>query len=143
MEVQAYQKNIRTTPRKLRLVADAVREMKPTKALVHLQFMPKRAARVLHKVVKQAVRNAVNNHSLDENTLVFKHILIEEGPTYKRFRAAARGRARMIEKKTSHIKVVLQSKEVQKSADSSIVKQDKQEKKETKQTNKKDTKKEK
>jgi len=114
MEVIAYQKFIRMSPRKLRLVADAVRSLHPSKALVNLEFMHKRAARVLYKVMRQAVSNAVNNQKLEESALKTKHILIEEGPTYKRFRAGARGRARMIMKRTSHIKVVLEPKEVKK-----------------------------
>lgn len=111
MQIVAYQKLIRTTPRKLRLVADSVRDMHPTKALVELEFMPKRAAASLRKVMRQAVSNAVNNSKLEEKDLTIKHILIEEGPRYRRFRAAARGRARMILKRTSHIKVILEDKQ--------------------------------
>lgn len=111
MEVIAYQKFIRTSPRKLRLVADSVRKMHPTKALVELEFMPKRAALTLRKVMRQAIANAVNNNKLEEKALKIKHILIEEGPRFKRFRAAARGRARMILKRSSHIKIVLEDKQ--------------------------------
>ncbi|MGI5828311.1 MAG: 50S ribosomal protein L22 [Patescibacteria group bacterium] len=111
MEVVAYQKFVRTSPRKLRLVADSVRGLHPTKALINLQFMHKRAAETLRKVMKQAVSNAVNNMNINEQNLKTKHILVEEGPVYKRFRAASRGRARMIMKRTSHIKVVLEGKE--------------------------------
>jgi len=109
MEVVAYQKFLRTTPRKLRLVADAVRQDKPSQALLKLQFMHKMAAKDLYKVMKQAVSNAVNNSQLEEKDLKTKHILIEAGPSYKRFRAGSRGRARMILKRTCHIKVVLEA----------------------------------
>ncbi|NMC35623.1 50S ribosomal protein L22 [Candidatus Beckwithbacteria bacterium] len=112
MEIVAYQKSIRMTPRKLRLVADSVRSLHPSDALVQLQFIHKRAAKTLYKVLKQAISNAVNNHKLSEQDLVIKHILIENGPTYKRFRAGARGRARSILKRTSHIKFVLEAKEL-------------------------------
>jgi large subunit ribosomal protein L22 len=111
MDIIAYQKSIKMTPRKLRLVADAIRADHPSKALVNLKFMHKAAALPLYKVMKQAVSNAVNNNKVDEKNLKTKHILIEEGPRYKRFRAGARGRARMIVKRTSHIKIVLENKE--------------------------------
>ena len=114
MQITAYQKYVRTTPRKLRLVADAVRFMHPTKALSALQFMHKKAARDLKKVLNQAIKNAVNNNNLNQNDLKFKHILIEEGPRYKRFRSASRGRARQIQKKTSHIKIILENIEPKK-----------------------------
>lgn len=110
MKVIAYQKQIRTSARKLRLVADAVRDLQPNKALVTLQFMHKRAARVLWKVIRQAISNAVNNNEMQSADLKFKHIMVEEGPTYKRFRAASRGRARQILKRTCNIKVVLDTK---------------------------------
>lgn len=108
MIITAYQKLYRMSPRKLRLVADSVRALHPTKALITLQFMHKRAALPLRKVLKQAVSNAIDN-KFEEKNLKIKHILIEEGPSYKRFRAASRGRARMIQRKTSHIKIVLQA----------------------------------
>jgi large subunit ribosomal protein L22 len=107
MQVKATQKFVKTTPRKLRLVADSVRRMHPTAALTELKFMPKRAAEILSKVIRQAITNAVNNEKLNEKDLRFEHILIEEGPRYRRFRAASRGRARMIQKRTSHIRVVI------------------------------------
>ncbi|NMB56944.1 50S ribosomal protein L22 [Candidatus Beckwithbacteria bacterium] len=114
MEIVAYQKYVRTSPRKIQLIADAVRQMHPTQALTNLEFMHKRAADVLKRVLNQAVKNAVNNSGLNEKDLKIKHILVEKGPQYKRFNAASRGRARTILKKTSHIKVVLEGKEVKK-----------------------------
>jgi len=116
MKIIACQKFIRTAPRKLRLVADSVRHMHPTKALLNLKFMHKRAALEISKVLKQAVANAVNNLNLDEKDLKIKHILVEEGPRYKRFRAASRGRARMILRRTSHVKIILENKQAKKPA---------------------------
>ncbi len=110
MQIVAYQKNIRTTARKMRLVADSVRKMSPIDSLDYLKFMHKRAAEVLAKVVKQAIANAKDAHNIEPKNLIFKHLLIEEGPTFKRFRSASRGRARMILKRSSHIKVVLEEK---------------------------------
>jgi large subunit ribosomal protein L22 len=108
MEITAYQKFVRMSPRKVRLVADSVRKLHPTKALVTLKFLHKSASQPLYKVFKQAVSNAVNNLKLEEKNLKTKHILVEEGPRYKRFQAAPRGRARVIMKRTSHIKVILE-----------------------------------
>jgi len=115
MQIIAYQKYQKTTPRKLRLVADVVRNMHPTKALLQLKFMHKAAATPLAKVLNQAIKNAVNNNQLEEKNLKIAHILIEEGPRFKRWRAASRGRARTILKRTSHIKVVLENIESKKS----------------------------
>lgn len=111
MEIIAYQKHIKTTPRKMRLVADVICNMHPTKALINLQFMHKRAARILKKILNQAVKNAINNNKLEEKNLKIKHIYVEEAPRSKRFRAASRGRARMILKRTSHVKIILENKE--------------------------------
>jgi len=110
MQVSAYQKLIRVTPRKLRLIADSVRSLTPQKALTNLKFTHKGAAGILYKVMKQAIANA-NDQKLEDKSLKTKHIMIEEGPRYKRFRAGARGRARMIQKRTSHIKIVLEGEQ--------------------------------
>lgn len=108
MEIRAYQKYIRTSPRKLRLVADAVRDLTPRQALDNLKFMKKRAAEDLRKVLKQAVSNAVNNHNLAESALKIKHLDIEEGPRLKRWRAVSRGRGHRILKRMSHVKIILE-----------------------------------
>ena len=109
MQIRAYQKNIRTSPRKLRLVADTVRDLPPRQALTQLQFMKKRAAGVLAKVLQQALSNAVNNQGLSDSALQIKLLQIEEGPTLKRWRAISRGRGRRILKRMSHIKIILES----------------------------------
>lgn len=111
MQVRAYQKYVRTSPRKLRLAADAVKKFPAKKALTHLQFMNKRAAVVLAKVLKQAISNAVNNHNLVEENLEIKQLEIEKGPTLKRWQPVSRGRAHSILKRMSHIKIILESKE--------------------------------
>lgn len=106
-EIVAYQKYVRTSPRKLRLVADSVRHLLPHKALIDLKFMRKRAALVLAGVLKQAVSNAVNNQNLAKESLRIKSLEIQEGPTLKRWRAVSRGRAHRILKRMSHIKIIL------------------------------------
>lgn len=104
---QAYQKFIRQSPRKMRLVADLVRNMKVDMALTQLTLSNKRAAQAVLKVLEQAKANAVNNSQLNPASLLIDQIIIEEGPTYKRWQAVSRGRAHSIMKRTSHIKVVL------------------------------------
>lgn len=104
MEVQAIQKYIHTSPRKLRLVADMVRKMVPDRALDILQITEKGATKDLSSAIKTAVANAKQKGM--EN-VTFKSIEINEGSKMKRFMASARGRARPYAKKMSHIKIVL------------------------------------
>lgn len=108
MEVKAEAKYIRISPRKVRLVADAIRGLDPQKALEYLKFVNKRAAGPLSKLIKSAIANAQNNFSLKPEDLKFKNIQVGEGPTLKRWQAVSRGRAHSIMKRTSHIKVVLE-----------------------------------
>ncbi len=110
MLIKAEQKYIRTSPRKLRLIAQVMAKMSPTEALEQLKFLNKRAAKPLLKVVKQAVANATNNNKLKLENLKFKQIEILAGSIQKRWRAVSRGRAHEIFKRTSHIKVILEDK---------------------------------
>jgi large subunit ribosomal protein L22 len=105
--MKSTQKYIRTSPRKLRLVADAVRALSPEQALLHLKFTGKAAAEPLYKAIKQAVANAKDQTGLTVDKLAFKTLDVMEGPTYKRFQAVARGMAHSIMKRTSHIHVEL------------------------------------
>jgi large subunit ribosomal protein L22 len=108
--MQAIQKYIRTSPRKLRLIADAVRSLAPAEALRQLRFVDKRAAEPVAKVIRQALANAKQNFGLATEKLIFKTLEINEGPTYKRFRAVSRGTAHSIMKRSSHIRVILEEK---------------------------------
>jgi len=108
--MKAIQKYIRTSPRKLRLVADSVRGLPADRALEYLRFMGKRAALPLAKTIRQATASAKEQLGIDANNLIVKIIDIGEGPTFKRFRAVSRGSAHSIMKRSSHIKVVLESK---------------------------------
>lgn len=105
--MKTIQRYIRTSPRKLRLVADAVRGLSPEQALLHLKFTGKSAALPLYKAIKQAVSNAKDQLGLSVSKLTFKTIDIMEGPTYKRFQPVSRGMAHSILKRTSHIRVEL------------------------------------
>lgn len=108
MEIIARASFIRTSPRKLRLVADAVKSLGPDRALLMLKNLRKRAAGPLFKVLKQAQSNAVNNFKLAKDKLVIKTIEVNGGPIYKRGRAVSKGRGHSIKKRTSHIKIVLE-----------------------------------
>lgn len=121
MIIKTKQKYIRMSPRKLRLVARSVKDLKPKEALDQLAFTRKSAANKLEKTIKQAMANAVNNLNIERDSLKFKAIEIEEGPTYKRWRPVSRGRAHSILKRTSHITVILEAdktkKEIEKKKD--------------------------
>jgi large subunit ribosomal protein L22 len=110
MKIKAEAKNIRQSPQKLRLVAALVRSLKPNDALTTLKHLRKRAATPLWKTLKQAMANGVNNLNLNADSLIIDKIEINEGPTYKRWQPVSRGRAHKILKRTSHIKVILESK---------------------------------
>lgn len=107
MEVEATGKNIRISPRKVRVVADQLAGKKAKDALESLRFVPKKAAGPLSKVVKSAMSNATNNNRLDEKNLVIKEIVVSEGPRLKRFLPRSRGMVHPILKRSSHIKVVV------------------------------------
>lgn len=111
MEAKAIAKTVRIAPRKARLVADLVRGKSVVDAIVTLANTNKAASPIIDKVIKSAAANAVNNHSMNEETLYVKEILVNEGPTLKRFRPRAKGSASPIMKRTSHISVVLAEKQ--------------------------------
>jgi len=109
MKIKAERKFIRMSPRKIRLVADLIRLMPINEALTTLKHLEKRAALPVLKTLTQAIANAVNNHNLNKDTLTIHTLEINQGPTYKRFRPVSKGRAHSIQKKTSHIKIILES----------------------------------
>ncbi len=107
MEAKAHAKTVRIAPRKARLVADLIRGKQCGEALAILSLTPKAASPIIEKVVKSAMANAEHNNNMDINNLYVKQILVNEGPTLKRFRPRAQGRASAINKRTSHISVVV------------------------------------
>ena len=111
MIVKATQKYTRQTARKVRLVADVVKEMPIESALKQLAVMERRASLVVLKTLRQAIANAMNNHQLSLDQLQIKNIVVNEAPTYKRWRAVSRGRAHTILKRSCHICVELETKE--------------------------------
>jgi large subunit ribosomal protein L22 len=108
MEVTAKVSFIRITPRKMGLLADDVRGKTINEALTYLRFSPrKRTAEVLFRLLKSAAANADQKGTIDVDTLFVKTILVGQGTTLKRFRPRAKGSAFKINKKTSHVSVVL------------------------------------
>jgi len=107
METKAVAKNIRISPQKARLIADQVRGKEVGPAINSLRFMPKKAARIIRKVLESAVANASQNEAIDIDTLYVKTIFVDGGPMLKRIRPRAMGRATKILKRSSHITVVL------------------------------------
>ena len=107
MEVRAKARYIRVSPTKVRKVARAIKGRPVEEALNLLGFMPQRSAKVLEKVIRSAVANADQEPELDVDSLSISSIAVDQGPTLKRFRPRAMGRATRILKRTSHITVVL------------------------------------
>jgi len=110
MEVRAVGKYLRISPFKARLVADLVRGKAVGDALTVLRFTPKKSGRFINKTLQSAIANAKNLKAVDVDTLFVKTILVDEGPTLKRWRPRAMGRATRILKRSSHITVVLAEK---------------------------------
>jgi large subunit ribosomal protein L22 len=108
MEVTAKVSFVRITPRKVGLLADEVRGKGINEALTYLRFSPrKRTAGMLFRLLKSAAANADQKGTIDVDTLFVKTILVGQGTTLKRFRPRAKGSAFRINKKTSHVSVVL------------------------------------
>ena len=110
MEVRVVAKSVRMSPRKVRLVADAIRKLPLQQAMISLQLADKRAAMPLMKALKSAVANAVNNAKLDLNDLQIASIMVNEAPALKRFHPSTRGRVHPYKRRGSHITIVLQEK---------------------------------
>ena len=107
MEVKAMAKTTRFPARKVRLVLDLIRGKDAKEALGILKFTPNHAAKTIAKVLKSAMANATNNADLDEEKLYVKECYADESVTIKRYMPRAKGRAGSINKRTSHITVVV------------------------------------
>lgn len=110
MESKAVARYIRIAPRKVRLVVDLIRGKQVGEALAILKHTPRAASPVVEKLLNSAIANAENNFEMDVNKLVVGKVFVDQGPTLKRFRPRAMGRASRIHKRTSHITVVLNEK---------------------------------
>jgi large subunit ribosomal protein L22 len=107
---RAQAKFVRMSPTKVRRVVDLVRGLPAGEALRILKFAPQAASEPAYKVLASAVANAEHNQRLDPDTLVVAQAWVDEGPTMKRFRPRAQGRAYRIRKRTSHITFVVESR---------------------------------
>ncbi len=110
MEAKAIAKTIRIAPRKVRLVIDLIRGKQVGDAFAILKHTDKRSTTVIEKVLKSAVANAEHNYNMDIDGLYVKEAYVNAGPTLKRFRPRAKGRAGLINKRTCHITVVVAEK---------------------------------
>ncbi len=111
MEARAQVTHVRISPRKVKIVLDLIRNKPVDVALAITQHTPKAACEPLNKLLKSAVANAENNFNMDKNSLYVAECFVCPGPILKRVRPRAQGRAFRIEKRTSHITVVLKDKE--------------------------------
>lgn len=111
MQVRAKVTGIRVSPRKARLVVDAVRGRRVVDAIDIAKFLPQRTSVDVEKLLRSVAANAENNYDLDPETLWIKEIYADEGPTYRRFKAKARGRVGKIQRRNTHITVVAEDRE--------------------------------
>jgi large subunit ribosomal protein L22 len=107
MEARAQARYVRVTPMKARRVIDLIRGMQATDAQDVLRFAPQAASEPVGKVLASAIANATNNHGMDARDLIVTQAFVDEGPTLKRIRPRAQGRAFRVGKRTSHITVIL------------------------------------
>ncbi len=110
MEVKAHLRYLQVAPRKVRLVVDLVRDLPIERALDQLAHLPKRSAEPVLKLINSAIANAEHNFKLNRADLYIKSIVANEGPRLKRYRPRAFGRAAEIQKKMSHITVILEDR---------------------------------
>ena len=107
---QAHVKFVRISDTKARIVLDQIKGKGVIEAMGILKYSPRYAAEIIEKVLKSAIANAVNNNELDENNLYVADVVANQGPTLKRIRPRAQGRAYRINKKTTHISIYLDEK---------------------------------
>ena len=111
MEARATLSNVRISPRKVQIVLDLIRNQSTEKALATLRLTPKAASPILEKLLKSAIANADNNHSMNKDSLYVAECFVTPGPIMKRIMPRAQGRAYRILKRTSHITIVLKEKD--------------------------------
>lgn len=110
MQAKAVARTVRIAPRKVRLVVDLIRGKQIGEAVAILNHTPKAASVVVEKLLKSAAANAEHNYEMNVENLVISEVFVDEGPTLKRFRPRAMGRASAINKRTSHITLVVSEK---------------------------------
>ncbi|NEU32468.1 50S ribosomal protein L22 [bacterium LRH843] len=110
MQAKAVAKQVRIAPRKVRLVVDLIRGKHVGEAVAILRHTPKAASPVVEKLLNSAIANAEHNYEMEPNNLVISEVYVDEGVTLKRFRPRAMGRASRINKRSSHITLVVTEK---------------------------------
>jgi large subunit ribosomal protein L22 len=110
MEAKAQARFVRIAPRKARIVMDLIRGKNVGEAFSILRFVPKKASGIIEKVVQSAVANAEHNYEMNKDDLFVFKAFVDEGPTLKRFRPRAMGRASRIRKRSSHLTVILRER---------------------------------
>lgn len=110
MEAKAHARSVRISARKAKLVVDLIRGKQVGEAISILRHTPKSASPVVEKLLNSAIANAEHNYSMDVNNLFVSEVFVNQGPTMKRFRPRAMGRASRINKRTSHITLVVSEK---------------------------------
>lgn len=110
MEAKAHARSVRISARKAKLVVDLIRGKQVGEAIAILRHTPKSASPVVEKLLNSAIANAEHNYSMDVNSLFVSEVFVNQGPTMKRFRPRAMGRASQINKRTSHITLVVSEK---------------------------------
>lgn len=111
MEAKAQARFVRIAPRKVRIVMDLIRDKDVREAFSVLRFIPKRSSGIIEKVLRSAVANAEHNYDMNKDDLFVYKAYVDEGPTLKRFRPRASGRATRIRKRSSHLTVILRERE--------------------------------
>lgn len=111
MEARAYLRGARIAPRKVQIVLDLIRNQPANVAIARLRSVPKAASEPVSKLLKSAISNAENNHSMDKNQLYVSECFVTPGITMKRIMPRAHGRAFRINKRTSHITIAVKEKE--------------------------------
>lgn len=117
MQAQAYIKNIKVSPRKLRFLLSSIKKLGPSKSLDFLYYCPVKGAKVFYQAIKSAILNAKVVLKTNEDMLKFNVLTVEEGPKLKRYNAGGRGTAKPFVHRSSHLKIVLTSKEIKKAVD--------------------------
>jgi large subunit ribosomal protein L22 len=111
MEARAVSKHLRITPRKARLVGDMIRGKRVEDALMILDFVPRKAARLISKTLRSVIANAENTQRVDVDRLYVSRITVDEGVTMKRFLPRAHGRATPLKKRSSHVTIVVDERQ--------------------------------
>lgn len=111
MESLTYIKNVKSTPKKLRMIRDLIAKMEPHDALDYLMYATSKASNIYYKAIQSAIANATQASKVSPDMLKFKLLTIEEGRTLKRHHAGSKGMAKPILKNFAHIKIILESRQ--------------------------------